>query len=135
MLGYRGSAVGLYSRQPQQLQSRGAHAACRASDQCGLPGLHFRYAMDHLPRSDIVQDHGSRSAIGNSGGDRKEMFGLAQQNFGEGAVNGERRHTLSNRERCDIGADSFNDARDFVARHERYLGRVAIIPGQDQEVG
>jgi len=61
--------------------------------------------MNHLPRSHVVQDHGSRIAIGDAVGNRKEVFGLTQENFGKTAINCERGHALAQFETGDASAN------------------------------
>jgi hypothetical protein len=99
-------------QQADQTQKCGA-LSC-AHDKRGPAALHFCHTMNHLPRRHMVQDHRGRVAVGDSLGDRKEVFSLAYKQFRKASVHGKRCHTLSNFEPGDPSANCINDAGDLV---------------------
>jgi hypothetical protein len=80
--------------------------------------------MNHLPRRHVVQDHRRCIDIGDTAGDRLEVFGLTYEKFSEATIDCERCHTPAQIETSDTNADRVNHAGDLIARHEGYLGRV-----------
>ena len=78
--------------------------------------------MNHLPGSDVVQDHGGRIAISDAAGDGKEMFGLTHQKLRKTAMHGERGHALAQFETGNTGAKRIDHAGDLIAGHEGNLG-------------
>ncbi len=90
--------------------------------------------MNHLPRGDVVQDHGGRVAIGDAIGDRKKVLGLAYKKFRESPVHRKRRHTMAHFETGDTSADRFHYTGDLITGHERYFRRVPILSGQHDQV-
>jgi hypothetical protein len=80
---------------PAKLQRSRAHASGCARDQCGLAWMHVCDAMNHLPRSHVVQYHCRRIAIRDAVGHRKEVFGFTHEKFCKAAVHRKRRYPLA----------------------------------------
>jgi len=135
MLGRGRSAIGLRSRQPQQLQRCRAHASGCARDQCGLAWLHVRDPMNHLPRSHVIQYHRRYIAIRDAVGDGKEVFGLTHEKLCKAAVHRKRRYPLAQFEPRHTSANRFHHPGELVPRYEWYLRRVRIVTGQHGQVG